>query len=149
MKSTAWVLMLAAALGTAGCKKQSAPEPAPAPKPLIEVTLKDASFAGKHTGDTTGKLSVPVSLLNNHSGGLMISAVSIAILDANGAQVCGAKADGDKLAPANTWESTIELDCAYEKFGGKKSLKVDGTVVFSVDGANKTKKIKGQVTLVN
>ena len=148
MKSTAWVCILAAAISTGACKKQVAPPPAPA-KPLVEVTLSDASFAGKHTGDTTGKLSVPVSLMNNHSSGLQISAVSIAIMDDNGAQVCGAKITGDKLAPANSWASDVEIDCAYEKFGGSRDLKVTGTVVFSADGDTKTKKIRGQVKLVN
>ena len=109
MKSTAWVWILAAAISTSACKKQVAPQPAPAPKPMVEVTLNDVSFAGKHTGDTTGKLSVPVTLMNNHSSGLIISAVSIAIMDDSGAQVCGAKVDGDKLAPANAWSSTVDM----------------------------------------
>lgn len=131
--------LVLAPLFVVGCKKKD-PEPLPAAAaatPALEWTWGPATFAGSRAEGNTGALTVPFSVKNTSSGGLVLQAVAVNIF-AGEEKVCGAKVAVSAKAPENggTASGSVEIPCEYKTIPEGDKLTAKTTAVYTLGGGD-------------
>lgn len=155
MNRTALFMLMGGLAAAPGCKKQTAPEPAvqaepePEPPPPIEIAWGEASYAGMHGADDTGKVTIPVTITNNRDASIDIDVVEVGV-NKDDVRVCDVKASEENQSVAGGGQSltiTLELDCPWTGVDGANRLPVDGMLLYTLDGEHKQKKLSGKVKM--
>lgn len=135
-------------LGAVACKKNKAPEPAPAAKEMPDVAWKfgPASFSGSRAEGNEGTLKVPVSATNNSDTGFVLKTVRVGVMGASGGEACTGKKSMTDKAPAGAGVSAlIELPCAFTKLPAEGKLSTKITVMYTLGGVDKEEMVEKMV----
>lgn len=147
MRAIRFVVLAAPLIFGVACKKQAAPEPAPAAAPpAIEWMFGPASFSGSRADDAKGTLKVPVAIMNNTDNGLIMKALRLGVNGADGTEACNAKADMSNKAPGNSKiEASIDVPCSYQALPAEGPLMGKATVVYSLAGQDVEKTVDTKI----
>ena len=138
------VLALALApLFLVGCKKKD-PEPLPAAAvaaPALEWTWGPATFAGSRAEGNTGALTVPFTVKNTSSDGLVLQAVAVNIFSGDN-RICSAKVSVSAKAPENggTASGSVEIPCEYKTIPEGDKLTASTTAIYTLGGSEPVEK---------
>ena len=151
-----WMMLAASLAAAPGCKKQTPPEPVaepepepePEPPPALEIAWGQGSYAGMHGDDATGALTVPVTITNNRDTAIDIDVVELGV-NKDDARVCDVKFSEEGQSIAGGGQSlTIDLtiDCPWSGVDAQR-LPVEGSLLYTLDGEHKRKKLSGKVKM--
>ncbi len=135
---TLCAIALLVPLALAGCKKdkpvESTATETPA-APAVAWKFGPASYTGGRLDGDTGKLKVPVKVTNNTDTGLVMSAVRIGIMGADGKEACSKK-EGFTAKDAGGGSLMVELvlDCAYKALPAEGKLTAKVTAMYTLGG---------------
>lgn len=146
MRTAALALILVAPLTVVGCKKSAPPEaaPAPAPAPALQWKWGPATFAGEKSGDSVGKLTIPVSVTIAEGKALVVSSYDVGVATDDG-RVCVSRSDTIEKASDGDLTFEIKADCKFDKLPSGDELKLNGTVTYTFAGEEKTVDVKPKV----
>lgn len=149
MRTHLIAFLIVAPLAVVGCKKKAEPEAAPvaaAPAPIPDVEWKwgPATFAGEKGGETAGKLTIPGVAKNNTDKALVITSYDIGVKGEEG-RVCVSRSADEAKSSDGQLDFVVKADCLFSKLPAGTELKLNGTLTYTLGGAETTVDVKDKV----